>query len=634
MRAAPLLFAVLSASIGCSAAGGARDDLGGKGGAGGSAGADASAGGSGGEGGLLLDGGDGGAFQDATLSDGSGNLNDGAIEAEAGACTDAGYVPGPIVRVCAAATDDECGGTADVNPKLPNGTSGNDFDDDCDGEVDEGCACGAAAAGETKPCWLVPSSQVDAQTGEPAGWCAQNSRGTQRCRTVGTGENPLREWDGECRGAQPAFGDDVCAAGDFDCDGREVNSKADDCSCANATVQCPTQPLVLAPYPDVNNLPGIDGASWIVGGSPALASNWQWTVTGGDCDNVLPWPSFAMFATPSTFLAPGVGVPASNLGPAGDQRGWVAGPSPAAPSKIYPAFGLSGDYLVQGEFDLGGKHHTCTVKVQVRAPGIRTELCWTPMPNDVDLHFARLQNPDACTAGGEGHGWFQTCRTDQRSDDCYYLQASGCTGFTGNPSPWGYSQSAYAACHGWGSRRDVTKNCDNPRLDQDNIDCDPTEPNPNGAFGLGGTGAFCGAENINLDNPKAGDRFAIAAHAYAISTSVKVHANIYCNGVRKLSLGYDPTAGQQYPELQESHAMQGGDFWEIAEIDPIVDASGTMTDCTVAPVHSVVPKPSKDGSTDVCVDTNPQNGALGDERKWKFQADGEYPATAAGLCWH
>ena len=56
----------------------------------------------------------------------------------------------------------------------------------------------------------------------------------------GIGNEVIRPvWDGECRGAQPPFADDVCAPGDFDCDGRDLNSRSQDCNC-RVDVRCPT----------------------------------------------------------------------------------------------------------------------------------------------------------------------------------------------------------------------------------------------------------------------------------------------------------------------------------------------------------------------------------------------------------
>src|SRR6185369_506885 len=140
----------------------------------------------------------------------------------------------------------------------------------------------------------------------------------------------------------------------------------------------------------------------------------------------LPRPTFAIYGQPQARMGGprlSSNQPQTGLGVNANQRGFVVSGQNVGP-KIYPAFGLSGDYLVKGEWDGADGHHSCTVKVQVRSPGIRVELCWSPMPQDVDLHFARLQNPKSCT-----HGWFFTCARDETGDDCYYNSSTGCMGF-------------------------------------------------------------------------------------------------------------------------------------------------------------------------------------------------------------
>jgi hypothetical protein len=561
----------------------------------------------------------------ATVADGAGALNDARPDVEAVCVADGGMAgPGPNPRLCAAATKNECDGHTDINPKIPNGLSGNGFDDDCDGKVDEGCSCGADnAVGTTKPCALVSSSQVDPTTRKPVGWCAQNSVGTVSC--IATDAELTRPiWDGECRGAQLPFGDDICGPGDFDCDGLAANSRTQDCRC-HSEVTCPSDPIVTRPYPDPTSLAPIDGAAWVTGGA-AAATNWKWTVTGGDCDNILPRPTFAVYGTPQAVLG-GARLSGdtaqTGLGLNANQRGYVMGPGPMVGAKIYPAFALSGDYLAKGEWDSGGTHHSCTVKVQVRSPGIRVELCWSPMPQDVDLHFARLQNPRACT-----HGWFYTCAKDDGGDDCYYDNSTGCTGFDTNPSRWGYARSPAAACHGWGSSRQME--CDNPRLDQDNIDCDPNVSDPMD------TEKFCSPENINIDNPKMGDKFAVGVHFYDGTTPVHPHVNLYCNGERKLAFGLDGTSvpPNNNPILRKSNQDDGGDLWEVATVEAKVDPAGALQDCVITPVHSKIPKADKDGSRDMCVDTNPQNGAMLGPTLWKFTPAGTYPTGADQLCWH
>src|SRR5439155_7435014 len=181
-------------------------------------------------------------------------------------------------------------------------------------------------------------------------------------------------------------------------------------------------------------------------------------------------------------------------------------------------------------------------------------------------------------------------------DDCYYNPGSGCTGFTNNPSPWGYGQSPDAACHGWGSKR--TAPCDNPRLDEDNISCDPKIADPMNTGGvIGSFGAFCSPENMNLDNPKNGEKFVVGVHFYstgailgAAPPSPKPHVNVYCNGERRLAFGYDPTTvpPHEFPVLKKAGADPAGDLWEVATVEAKVTGV-KPSDCVLTPIHVRAP---------------------------------------------
>jgi len=556
-----------------------------------------------GQGGGTGSGGGGGGdlyAEDAGVQDASLPFYDGGCGP-----IDAGNPPYP--RRCSGPSTNECGGatdtfltTAGVPDALLNTTRGNGFDDDCDGLVDEGCFCDGN--GTTKDCYLVPATQVNQSTGQPVGWCTSNAHGSVDCAG---GE--LATWSGVCRGAQQPARYDSCGPGDFDCDVLSVNSQVQGCECATQ-VNCPTAALQLAPYPPTNAIPLVDGTQWIVDvNKRATSTNWTWTVLGGDCDNVLPFPTFAIYATASAsgrkgartpvkfdsaagrYLAtpgePLISIQAANFGDG------IAGGQPHA------AFGLSGDYVVQGEFTVDGARYTCTQKVEVRAPGIRAELCWDSVgTNDIDLHFARLQGI-SCT-----QGWDTTC--DDRQD-CYWNPGAGrCAGIFS--PPWGYTNSANSACQGWSSRR--SGSCTNPRLDRDTVRCSRSQSDPTNAT------SFCGPENINLDNPKDGDRFVIGVNHYetydrADGTS-KPHVNLYCNGRRVLSVGYNPATGQTtYPVLKRAGEDSSGDFWTVATIGAHV-AGGQLTSCDVTPVPSRHADVTRDGPVstpgngkDICVDS-------------------------------
>ena len=565
-------------------------------------------------------GGDDGGPGFATDDGGNGSVTQGQgtqppPDIDGGSCMpDATPGPGPVQRLCVhyGNDDNECDGHHDLQGFPANGTEGNGFDDDCDGLVDEGCTC--TGPGTRKDCYLVPASQTVA--GVPAGWCAQNSKGTMECTGI---EFP--KWSGNCRGAQPPYADDICAPGDFDCDGKEQISKAKDCSqCAPGTVACPTTPLETTPFPDPANLPlKVDASGWFTSsGDVQQATNWKWTLRGGDCDNILPHTTFGMFSSNVASGTP-VGVESKTLGTSGKEHGRVAG-APQISSSFYPAFALSGDYLVTGEFDLRGQHFSCTQKIEVRAPGLRAEGCWDtePMGVDLDLHMAKL-NGVSCAK----KGWADTCQNSNGDTvgDCYYADCTSNGAGSGSPN-W-YSPATTNTCIGWGSK--AQGNCYNPRLDIDTnggTSCSALQSDPS-------ADDFCGPENINVDEPADGDQFAVSLRYFAGSPVSKGHVNIYCNGARVLSSGYDPVSGSDFPHLVSQGDDSAGDMWKVALIKTHV-ANNVLT-CDVLPVQSKTADPQRDGSTSYCVDNAGKDGA---SSVTLLSSGGVVPTSAGGLCFH
>jgi hypothetical protein len=511
--------------------------------------------------------------------------------------------PGPIRRICLPPTANECDGSHDF-PGFENGRQGNGFDDDCDGLVDEGCEC--PSAGATKECWLIPASQASNLTRKPVGWCESNSRGTMACEP----NAEFRRWSGQCRGAQPPFADDTCAKGDFDCDGAELNSRAEDCSCKEDLVQCPTAPLVTAPFPQPQTLPlKVDAAAWMINPQlAAQATNFKWSMIGGDCDNILPHPTFGLYLTQDGRGEP-AGRTAGNLGATGRERGTVVDGNGVG-SVVYPAFSLSGDYLLQGEFDLMGKRYSCVQKVQVRAPGVRAEACWDTVGRvDLDLHFAKLNGFSRCAQ----QGWSETCQ----KQDCYF---ANCRGTEGASHPAWYGDSADSACIGWGSG--AAGRCPNPRLDRDIVSCQTNQRSPNSSV-------FCAPENINVDAPAVGDEFAVSLKYYGGSVATKAHVNVYCNGERVIATGFDPVTGNNFPVLREAGANTTGDMWKVAQIK-VTDVTSEGIACEVNPVPSRVPVLNQDGSTALCVDN--EGRSPGSVRL--MSPGGFRPLEPAAMCFH
>ncbi len=582
-----------------------------------------------------------------------GGFNDAMVHVDATGCVvDAGGgKPLPhsciIYPVGGPDDNDECDGHHDPPPPFPpNEGGGNGFDDNCNGLVDEGCECDNVGA--TKPCYLVPASQTVG--GLPVGWCAMNSVGTVACASAGeTGGT----WTGTCRGAQLPYAQDVCAPGDFNCDGVQEDAPGG-CGCSSSPVTCPTQPLTTVPYPDPTNLPlEVNAGTWIT--DPAqvpMATNWTWSMTGGDCDNILPNPTFGLYTSQDGSGDP-VGTTSKTLGMTMKEHGTVATGAAlgATPSIVYPAFSLSGDYLLTASWELGGQDYSCTVKVQARAPGLRAEACWATEGegDDLDLHMAKVNFGSKCT---NKQGWSDlACSADE---DCFYGE---CYSAGGDTVDWGYPTSPDTACNGWGSQTTGTAPCGNPRLDRDANGlsgiCDPTVVNPNSGSstsededaggedaGFGG-GGFCGPENINIDAPNPGDTFAVAVRFYARHGSpagqgAQTHADVYCNGARILAAGYDPLPNASglitsyYPQLVTPGDDSGGDMWKVGLVTTSAGDGGGIS-CTVVPTQSMVADVNRDGTTSYCVDNAGLNGA---DSQSLLTTGGGTPANANGLCFH
>ena len=389
-------------------------------------------------------------------------FSDATVHVDASTClADAGTPgPGPVQHVCVIYPpggpddDNECDGNHDLPGFPPNGAGGNGFDDNCNGLVDEGCTC--PAVGTTKPCWLVPASQT--VNGAPVGWCATNSKGTVDCAQHGEG---TPTWSGNCRGAQPPYADDVCAMGDFNCDGKQENPTTGTCACKTVDVVCPTGPLTTVPYPPPTALPlEVNAQSWFnksldAGG----ATNWSWTMTGGDCDNILPNPTFGLYPTADGTGAP-VGTTSTALGTSGKQHGTVA-VEPTVTSVVYPAFSLSGDYVLIGSFDYDGTAYSCSLQIDVRAPGLRAEGRWSTEGHgdDLDLHMAKVTGFPQCASKNQVAWSNIKCGTliQPQNEDCYYADCwTGDSALSGTPTAytddvnWGYPVVTGRESHGVG----------------------------------------------------------------------------------------------------------------------------------------------------------------------------------------
>jgi hypothetical protein len=285
------------------------------------------------------------------------------------------------------------------------------LDNDCDGEVDEGCVC---VPGTVQRCFAGPPGRRN------VGGC---EAGTQTCEGVEFGK-----W-GECKNGRVPEAE-VCDSLDNDCNG-----------CVDEIAGC--KPDLACPAPGDPRVP--DGAPFstyplrggdFVGNVASVAS-WEWTVTGTPCDTM--------------FLA----IPGSMASATNGQLSFTLSNADRQDASIQ--FTLSGDYTVKMKVTLhGGSVIVCTWVVHVRAPGVRVELCWDTTgptsaggtPIDIDLHLGKH---------GSTPSWFD-------AGDCYYAHCRP----DDSPRPdWGYVPSPVAACQG--ASAGFIETCSNPRLDIDNI---------------------------------------------------------------------------------------------------------------------------------------------------------------------
>lgn len=403
------------------------------------------------------------------------------------------------------------------------GTAGlcDGYDNDCNGFVDEGCPC---VAGSVQDCFDGPPGRAN------TGAC---QHGTQICN----GSSEFGGW-GTCeRGISPQA--EVCDRLDNDCNGC-----VDDREDCPVFIECPGEDDARLPKIKPFALTTLDAAMFYNGNDIA---SYSWKVGGSPCDQ--------MFAAIPGF-DPKKAVLSYTLTDAQTQKAKVQ-------------FTLSGTYLVTLSITLkSGQVLSCTFPIVVGAGGLRVELCWDksgpPAGSafvDLDLHLA-LKNRTSAFFDSQG------------SDQDFYQFTFANQNFTQAAGIWGHAPSPDKnACLTGGlpgsadQIHNLRNNCVNPRLDLDNQ-------------GNTSTTRYL-PENINLDNPRAGERFQVAVdHLSKKAVRVRALVNVYCAGKLRGSFEIDPT---KTAFSDDASAQQ--ELWRVAEIAPVVSAQGVTTDCTVTPLH-------------------------------------------------
>ncbi len=382
------------------------------------------------------------------------------------------------------------------------------LDDDCNGQVDETCECGA---GEAHSCFKGDPSYL----GTPG--CFP---GTMKCT-----ENGL--W-GPCVGGVHATSDEKCFVDD----------------------QSSCHPLSAVPFQDVNLKDGAGSFS-----ADAIPGSEVWTVTCPPGVNPCP--------------------PPFGVDPADDYKPLQSGEYTVKYTKTVP----------------GGATASCSYPLFVGAPGLRVELSWEHDLGgngvDLDLH---VHEPDD-TKPWSFDGDLQDCTWSNCTIQQFKVNFGGPDWFSGaappDPVDWYLDpvfvrNTCYFAPRGKGLEwQALGKGCHNPRLDLDNLQCDPLVLDVN-------DDKFCAPENVNVDFPPTSKWFRIGVHYFSNNGhpyDVHPRVKVFCEGALAAELG---PAGYHVPEepvaftSSDGTGVGGNLFWMVADVAFTSGPCGTKS-CVVHP---------------------------------------------------
>ncbi len=251
-------------------------------------------------------------------------------------------------------------------------------------------------------------------------------------------------------------------------------------------------------------------------------------------------------------------------------------PTPSGnPAENYTAL-QSGEYPVIYNKTVNGTAKSCDYSLFVGAPGLRVELTWEhPVAGgtDLDLHMHQPMDTQSWAIGGA-------------EQDCGY---GNCVAYDFDPSspafdaPSWFSDSAMPPSPvNWDQDPDPNKNtcyfapkgaglawqgfgmgCHNPRLDADDIQCDPSVTDPSSSV-------FCSPENINVDYPPDSQWIRVGVHYYnnhGHNYDLHPEVKFYCDGALAAdlgSLGYDSTV--TFTPSQGSGVGNGNVFWLVGDV--------------------------------------------------------------------
>lgn len=286
--------------------------------------------------------------------------------------------------------------------------------------------------------------------------------------------------------------------------------------------------------------------------------------------------------------------------------------SVVCPLGVNPCPGVTGQFppddykpLQSGEYTVtytkgvpGGGTDSCTYPLFVGAPGLRVELQWEHDLGgdgvDLDLHVHRPQNtlPWSITGSPQDCTWSNCVFDDFESGnpDAPKWFKDPPMFMPPDPVNWWLDpvfekNTCYFAPRGVGADwQALGQGCHNPRLDLDNITCDPLEQDPD-SFD------FCAPENVNIDYPPQNDWTRISAHYYSShGETYAVHPTlkIFCDGALAAELGptgyYDPPTAVTFEPYDGEGSSDQNRFWMVADV--AFKKTACSSGCVVKPIYS------------------------------------------------
>jgi hypothetical protein len=383
------------------------------------------------------------------------------------------------------------------------------------------------------------------------------------------------------------------------CDG--VNKGIDDNCTGTVDDGCPCSPGEAEPCfkgdPSYLNTPGC------FPGTQKCSENGVWGVcTGGshatdNCfmanpDNCHPISSVP-FATVD--LKSGTGSFSNNADP-GSSDWTLDCPMGVSPCPTPDSMGnvqvlVSGEYTVHYTKTVNGMPEMCDYPLYVGAPGLRVELSWdfpsSGGSTDLDLH---MHEPGTTTPWGQGANQdcgYSNCTVDNFNP----IFPFGPEWFPPAPQPPGMPvnwdlnpmmnlNTCYYAPRGVGMQwQGYGQGCHNPRLDLDDISCNPSITDPQDLN-------FCAPENTNVDIPPQDKWIRIGVHYYPGTSTYTgiIHPNvkIYCEGHLAAELGahgfFNPETPIAWPFSQVDQ------FWSVADVRFHKDQCSNL--CEVKPIYA------------------------------------------------